>query len=255
MNMSDDAKRTIVVTGGSRGIGRSICLSFAGEDSRIFFNYYSPDPEAEAVFAGETEKLVAEKGGIAKGIFANVSDENDVAAFFEQVTKESKRVDVLVNNAGITRDGFIVRMKEKDWDDVLSINLKGAFLCIKIAAKIMMKQRSGTIINMASVVGVTGNAGQANYSASKAGLIGLTKSTAKELASRGITVNAIAPGFIETDMTAVLPEEIKKEMLSQIPLGRAGKPEDIASVAVFLASKAASYITGQVIHVSGGMYT
>jgi 3-oxoacyl-[acyl-carrier protein] reductase len=146
-------------------------------------------------------------------------------------------------------------MKEKDWDDVLSINLKGAFHCIKIVGKIMMKQRSGTIINMASVVGVTGNAGQANYAASKAGLIGLTKSTAKELASRGITVNAIAPGFIETDMTAVLPDEIKKQMLSQIPLGRAGKPEDIASVAVFLASEAASYITGQVIHVSGGMYT
>ncbi|MCJ7772465.1 MAG: 3-oxoacyl-[acyl-carrier-protein] reductase [Desulfobacterales bacterium] len=255
MNMPEGVKRTIVVTGGSRGIGRSICLSFAGNDTRIYFNYYSPDPEAETVFAAETEKLVTERGGGAKGIFANVSDEKDVATFFEQIMNESGRVDVLVNNAGITRDGFIVRMKEKDWDDVLSINLKGAFFCIKIAGKIMMKQRSGTIINMASVVGVTGNAGQANYAASKAGLIGLTKSTAKELASRGITVNAIAPGFIETDMTAVLSEEIKKEMLKQIPLGRAGKPEDIASVAVFLASEAASYITGQVIHVSGGMYT
>ncbi|MBW1848136.1 MAG: 3-oxoacyl-[acyl-carrier-protein] reductase [Deltaproteobacteria bacterium] len=253
--MAEEAKRIIVVTGGSRGIGRSICLSFAGNDTRIYFNYYSPDPDAEAVFAAETEKLVAEKGGSAKGIFANVSDEKDVAKFFEQIMDESERVDVLINNAGITRDGFIVRMKETDWDDVLNINLKGAFFCIKIAGKLMMKQRSGCIINMASVVGVTGNAGQANYSASKAGLIGLTKSTAKELAPRGITVNAIAPGFIETDMTAVLPEDIKKEMLDQIPLGRAGKPEDIASVAVFLASEAASYITGQVIHVSGGMYT
>jgi len=255
VNMSEEVKRIIVVTGGSRGIGRSICLSFAGKDTQIYFNYYSPDPDAEAVFAAETEKLVAQKGGIAKGIFANVSAETDVAKFFEQIMNESGRVDVLVNNAGITRDGFIVRMKEKDWDDVLDINLKGAFFCIKIVSKIMMKQRSGAIINMASVVGVTGNAGQANYSASKAGLIGLTKSTAKELASRGITVNAIAPGFIETDMTAVLPEEIKKEMLSQVPLGRAGKPEDVAAVAAFLASEAARYITGQVIHVSGGMYT
>lgn len=253
--MSEEVKRTIAITGGSRGIGRAICLSFAGDDNRIFFNYYSPDPEAEAVFAAETEKLVAEKGGSAKGIFANVSDEKDVAAFFGQIMDASGRVDVLINNAGITRDGFIVRMKEADWDAVLNINLKGAFLCTKVAGKIMMKQRSGKIINMASVVGVTGNAGQANYSASKAGLIGLTKSTAKELASRGITVNAIAPGFIETDMTAVLPEDIKKEMLGQIPLGRAGKPEDIAAVALFLASEAASYITGQVIHVSGGMYT
>lgn len=253
--MSEEVKRTIIVTGGSRGIGRSICLSFAGKDTQIYFNYYSPDPEAEAVFAAETEKLVAEKGGSAKGVFANVSDEKDVAKFFEQIMNESGRVDVLINNAGITKDGFIVRMKEADWDAVLNINLKGAFFCIKVAGKIMMKQRSGSIINMASVVGVTGNAGQANYSASKAGLIGLTKSTAKELASRGVTVNAIAPGFIETDMTAVLPEDVKKEMLGQIPLGRAGKPEDIASVAVFLASEAASYITGQVIHVSGGMYT
>ena len=253
--MVEEAKRVIVVTGGSRGIGRSICLAFAQNDTLIYFNYYSPDLDTEANYAAETETLVADKGGLAKGIVANVSDEKDVANFFDQIMEESSRVDVLINNAGITRDGFIVRMKETDWNAVLDINLKGAFLCIKVAGKIMMKQRNGKIINMASVVGVTGNAGQANYSASKAGLIGLTKSTAKELASRGITVNAIAPGFIETDMTAVLPEDIKKQMLSQIPLGRAGKPEDIAAVAVFLASDAANYITGQVIHVSGGMYT
>jgi len=253
--MAEDVKRVVVVTGGSRGIGRSICLAFASKETQIYFNYFSPDREAEAKFAAETEKLVADKGGSAKGIFANVCEESDVKDFFDQIMDASGRVDVLINNAGITRDGFIVRMKEADWDAVLNINLKGAFLCTKVAGKIMMKQRSGSIINMASVVGVTGNAGQANYSASKAGLIGLTKSTAKELASRGITVNAIAPGFIETDMTAVLPEDIKKEMLSQIPLGRAGQPEDIASVALFLASDAAGYITGQVIHVSGGMYT
>lgn len=253
--MGGEEKRIVVITGGSRGIGRSICLAFAGDDTLIYFNYYSPDPDAEAVFAAETEKLAEEKGGSAKGIFANVSEETDVKSFFAQVMDESGRVDVLINNAGITRDGFLVRMKEADWDAVLNINLKGAFLCTKVVAKIMMKQRSGSIINMASVVGVTGNAGQANYSASKAGLIGLTKSTAKELASRGVTVNAIAPGYIETDMTAVLPEDVKKDMLNQVPLGRPGKPEDVAAVALFLASEAASYVTGQVIHVSGGMYT
>jgi len=161
---------------------------------------------------------------------------------------------VLVNNAGITKDGLLVRMKEKDWDDVLDVNLKGAFLCTKIAAKTMMNQRYGRIINISSVVGVTGNAGQANYSASKAGLIGFTKTTAKELAPRGITVNAVAPGFIETDMTAVLSDKARNAMLGQVPLGRAGQPEDVAAVIVFLASESASYITGQVIHVSGGMY-
>jgi 3-oxoacyl-[acyl-carrier protein] reductase len=161
---------------------------------------------------------------------------------------------VLVNNAGITRDSLLVRMKEADWDAVLNVNLKGAFHCTRIAAKQMMKQRSGCIINIASIVGVTGNAGQANYVVSKAGIIGLTKTAAKELAPRGITVNAVAPGFIETDMTDALPENIKNSMLGLIPLGRAGKPEDVANMVAFLASKQAAYITGQVIHVSGGMY-
>ena len=251
--MSEEVKRTIIVTGGSRGIGRSICLSFAGKDTQIYFNYYSPDPEAEAVFAAETEKLVAEKGGSAKGIFANVSDEKDVAKFFEQIMNESGRVDVLINNAGITKDGFIVRMKEADWDAVLNINLKGAFFCIKVAGKIMMKQRSGSIINMASVVGVTGNAGQANYAATKAGIIGFSKSLAREIGSRGITVNVVAPGFIDTDMTKDLPEENRAAMLSQVPLGHLGAADDIANAVLFLASAGGAYITGETLHVNGGM--
>jgi len=253
--MMDVDKRTVVVTGGSRGIGRAICLSFAGPDTRIYFNYFSPvDPDAEKAAADETEKLVADAKGSAIGLSVNVASKEEVVDFFKKIIEETGRIDVLVNNAGITKDGFLVRMKESDWDAVLDINLKGVFRCIKIAAKVMMKQRFGCIINLASIVGVTGNPGQANYVASKAGIIGLTKTAAKELASRGITVNAIAPGFIETDMTASLPEDVKKIMLGQIPLGRAGKPEDIASAVTFLASEKASYITGQIIHVSGGMY-
>lgn len=254
--MADNHKRTVVVTGGSRGIGRAICLAFAGADNHIVFNYFSPvHPEEEAAAAAETEVLVAAAGGSATSHSTDVASEDAVADFFDDVIEETGRVDVLVNNAGITQDGLLIRLKTKAWDDVININLKGAFLCIKLAARIMIKQRFGRIINLASVVGVTGNAGQANYAASKAGVIGLTKSAAKELASRNITVNAIAPGFIETDMTAVLPDNVKETMLSQIPLGRAGTPEDVAAVAAFLASESAGYITGQVIHVSGGMYT
>lgn len=253
--MSEQTQRTVVITGGSRGIGRAICLSFAGPGARIYFNYFSPnDPEGEKVEADKTEKLVIDAGGYAKGISVDVASEKAVEDFFEKVTGETDRIDVLVNNAGITRDGLLVRMKASDWDTVMNVNLKGTFNCTKIAAKFMMKQRSGRIINIASVVGVTGNAGQANYVASKAGVIGLTKTAAKELASRGITVNAIAPGFIETDMTASLSEKVQMAMIAQIPLGRAGKPEDVAAAVDFLASERASYITGQVIHVSGGMY-
>lgn len=253
--MPDKEKRTIVVTGGSRGIGRAICLAFAGPETIIYFNYFSPgNPEAEAAAAAETEVLVSQAGGQAKSVSMNVADEEDVGGFFDTIVNETGRIDVLVNNAGITKDGLLVRMKSKDWDDVLNINLKGAFICIRSVAKFMMKQHYGRIINMASVVGVQGNAGQINYAASKAGIIGVTKTAARELASRNITVNAIAPGFIETDMTAVLSDKAKEAMLTQIPLGRAGNPEDVAAVVVFLASKSADYITGQVIHVSGGMY-
>lgn len=251
----EQKQRTVVITGGSRGIGRAICISLAAPDTHIYFNYFSPsDPAAEAAAAAETEKLVAEAGGSAVSSSVNIAEEKEVISFFEEILDKTGRIDVLVNNAGITKDGLLVRMKEKDWDAVLNINLKGAFICTKIVAKAMMKQRYGRIINMASVVGVTGNAGQANYSASKAGLIGLTKTAAKELAPRGITVNAIAPGFIETDMTASLSEKARNAMLDQVPLGRAGQPEDVAAVAAFLASESASYLTGQVIHVSGGMY-
>ncbi|MBN1931083.1 MAG: 3-oxoacyl-[acyl-carrier-protein] reductase [Desulfobacterales bacterium] len=253
--MSDQVKRVVVITGGSRGIGRSICLSFAGPGTHIYFNYFSPtDPDAEMAAAAETGKSVAEMGGTAKSMSVNVASESEVSSFFKKIIDETGRIDVLVNNAGITKDGLLVRMNESDWDSVININLKGAFTCTKIAAKKMMQQRFGRIINMASIVGVTGNPGQANYVASKAGIIGLTKTAAKELASRGITVNAVAPGFVETDMTAMLPKKAQDAMLAQIPMGRAGKPEDIAAVVAFLASEGAAYITGQVIHVSGGMY-
>jgi 3-oxoacyl-[acyl-carrier protein] reductase len=253
--MQERQKRTIVVTGGSRGIGRSICLFLAAPDTVIYFNYFNPgDPEGEKAAAAETERLVAAAGARATGISVNVAVEAEVDGFIEKILNETGQIDVLVNNAGITRDSLLVRMKTPDWSAVLDINLKGTFYCMRPVAKAMMKQRSGRIINIASIVGVTGNAGQANYAASKAGIIGLTKTAAKELAPRGVTVNAIAPGFIETDMTASLPDKVKDAMLSQIPMGRPGKPEDIAGVIKFLASEEAAYVTGQVIHVSGGMY-
>ncbi|MCJ7617830.1 MAG: 3-oxoacyl-[acyl-carrier-protein] reductase [Desulfobacterales bacterium] len=248
-------KRTVVVTGASRGIGRSICLSLANPDTQIYFNYFSPgNPEAEEAAAAETEKMVSELGSSAASMSVDVAAEKEVEAFFEKIVDETGRVDILVNNAGITKDGLLVRMNENDWNMVLNINLKGAFTCTRLAAKIMMKQRYGRIINIASVVGVSGNPGQANYSASKAGLIGLTKTAAKELAARNITVNAVAPGFIETDMTAALSEKARTAMLDQVPLRRGGQPEDVAAAVKFLASDDAAYITGQVIHVNGGMY-
>ena len=247
--MADAVKRTILVTGGSRGIGRGICMAFAHDDNRIYFNYSS---NSEA--AAQTEKLVADAGGCATGRRVNVASEKEVSEFVNLARDETGRVDVMVNNAGITRDGLIVRMKEADWDDVLDINLKGAFHCIKAASKIMLKQRCGRIINVTSVVGVSGNPGQANYVASKAGIIGLTKSVAKELASRDITVNAVAPGFIETDMTASLVDKAREAIVAQIPLGRLGTVQDVAAAVMFLASDHAAYITGQIIHINGGMY-
>jgi 3-oxoacyl-[acyl-carrier protein] reductase len=253
--MAESNARVVVVTGGSRGIGRSICQALAEPGVRFFFNYYSPaDPEGEKAAAAETIELLKQAGAEATGIWANVAVQSEVADFFKQVMDAAGRMDVLVNNAGITRDSLLARMKEDQWDAVLSVNLKGPFLCTQQAARVMAKQRSGSIINIASVVGVIGNVGQANYVAAKAGIIGLTKTTAREYAARGVTVNAVAPGFIETDMTAKLPEKVRESMLAQIPLGRPGLPEDVAGVVRFLASDDAGYLTGQVIHVSGGMY-
>lgn len=247
--MPAEGKRTIVVTGGSRGIGRAICLALARPAARIYFNYYPEDP-----MAADTEKEIVALGSEAKSACVNVASEKEVADFIEGIVGETGRIDVLINNAGITRDSLLVRMKESDWDAVLDVNLKGTFNCTRVAARHMMKQRGGAIVNIASIVGVTGNAGQANYVASKAGIIGLTKTVAKELAARGVTVNAVAPGFIATDMTDALPENIRNQMVGQVPLGRAGTPEDVANLVAFLASEQAAYITGQVIHISGGLY-
>lgn len=245
-----DKKRIVVVTGGSRGLGRVICQSFAGSDTHIYFNYNASEEGAQ-----ETGALITESGGTWDAERVDIASLNAVSAWFKRINAEFKKIDILVNNAGITRDGLTALMKESDWDDVLGTNLKGSFNCIKSAIRPMMRERYGRIINVTSVVGAMGNPGQANYAASKAGIIGLTKSVAKELATRGITVNAVAPGYLETDMTASLPEKAKEVMLGVIPMGRAGKLEEVAAAIKFLASEEAAYITGQVLHVSGGMYT
>ena len=240
--------RHALVTGASRGIGRAVALAFAAEGASVALNFAGNVAAAEAVRA-EIESA----RGKAILVPADVSDENAVEDMVKAVTEAFGSIDILVNNAGITRDGLLLRMKEEDWDAVLNTNLKGVFLCTKAVSKFMMKKRYGRIVNMASVVGVTGNASQANYAAAKAGVIGFTKAMAKELASRGITVNAIAPGFIRSDMTDVLPDKVKEAMLAEIPLGRAGEPADVAKAALFLASDQAAYITGQVLKVDGGM--
>ena len=240
--------KVAVVTGGSRGIGRAIALELAEEGYFVVINY-----NGSAKRADEVKKELEEKNGQAAIVQCDVSDFQACEEFIKNIISEYKTIDVLVNNAGITKDGLLMRMTEEDFDSVIDTNLKGTFNCVRFASRYMMKQRQGRIINISSVVGVAGNAGQVNYAASKAGIIGLTKSAARELASRNITVNAIAPGFIETDMTNVLSEEIKEKSVSQIPLGKFGKPEDIAAAAAFLASEKAGYITGQVIHVDGGM--
>lgn len=237
-----------IVTGASRGIGRAIALKLAAEGAMVVVNYNGSEDRALKV-----KQEIEEKGGRAEIYQCDVSDFEKCEAFVTDIIKQYGRIDILVNNAGITRDGLLMKMSEEDFDKVLDTNLKGAFNTIRFASRQMLKQRCGRIINMASVVGVTGNAGQANYAASKAGIIGLTKAAARELASRGVTVNAIAPGFIETDMTKDLPEKVKEGSVSQIPLGRFGKPENVAAAAVFLASEEAEYITGQVLHVDGGM--
>ena len=239
---------TALVTGASRGIGKAIALRLAKEGANIAINFAGNVAAAE-----EVKAAIEADGGKAILVQADVSDSAAVDAMVKTVVDTFGGIDILVNNAGITRDGLLMRMKEEDWDAVLNTNLKSIFLCTKAVSKLMMKKRSGRIVNMSSVVGVNGNAGQANYSAAKAGAIGFTKSMAKELAGRGITVNAIAPGFIQTDMTAVLPEAVKESMAKSIPLGRLGAPEDIAGTVLFLVSDCASYITGQVINVDGGM--
>lgn len=237
-----------VVTGASRGIGRAIAIRLAGEGATVVINYNGSKEKAE-----EVKQEIEGAGGKAAVCQCNVADFHQCQAFIQKVIDEFGRIDILVNNAGITRDGLLMKMSEEDFDQVIETNLKGAFHTIRFASRQMLRQKSGRIINLSSVVGVTGNAGQANYAASKAGVIGLTKSAARELASRGITVNAIAPGFIETDMTSVLSEKVKEGAAAGIPLGAFGKPEDVAAAAAFLASDEAGYITGQVLHVDGGM--
>ncbi|GIO06304.1 3-oxoacyl-[acyl-carrier-protein] reductase FabG [Brevibacillus reuszeri] len=243
------AGKTALVTGASRGIGRAIALKLAEAGANVVVNYAGSEAAA-----GETVTLIKELGRDAIAVRANVSSTEDVNEMFKAALEHFGTIDILVNNAGITRDNLLMRMKEDEWDDVIATNLKGVFNCVKAATRPMMKQRSGKIINITSVVGVLGNAGQANYVAAKAGVIGLTKTAARELASRGITVNAVAPGFIDTEMTAVLPEDVKAGLVGQIPLARLGQTDDIASVVLFLASDAANYMTGQTLHVDGGMY-
>ena len=242
--------KTALVTGAGRGIGKAIAMHFAKEGANIAFTDLKIDENVKA-----TEEEIAALGVKVKGYASNAADFDDTHKVVDQIKEDFGVIDILVNNAGITRDGLMMRMTEQQWDMVINVNLKSAFNFTHALTPIMMRQRSGSIINMSSVVGVSGNAGQANYSASKAGMIGLTKSMAKEIGSRGIRVNAIAPGFIITDMTGALSEEIRNEWAKQIPLRRGGTPEDVANAALFLASDLSSYVSGQVIHVCGGMNT
>ena len=240
--------KVALVTGGARGIGRAIALELAKGGAIVVINYNGSQDKAM-----DLKQEIESRGGRAEIYQCNISDFAKCEELVQGIVKQFGSLDILVNNAGITKDGLLMKMSEEDFDKVIDVNLKGAFNTIRFASRQMLKQKSGRIINLSSVVGVAGNAGQANYASSKAGIIGLTKAAAKELASRGITVNAIAPGFIETDMTDALPEKVKESAVSQIPLARFGRPEDVAKLAAFLASEASGYITGQVIHVDGGM--
>ncbi len=240
--------KNALVTGGSRGIGRAICLKLAEQGAYVAINYSSSEEAARDVLSH-----IEANGGSGALLPFDVSDTTKVKEGISAFIKENGPIQILVNNAGITRDGLIARMKEEDWDTVLSVNLKGAFNCVQACVMAMMKSRWGRIVNIGSVVGTSGNPGQANYSAAKAGLEGFTKTIAKEFASRGITANLVAPGFIETDMTAKLPDKVKEQLLAQIPLGRMGSAQEVASAVAFLVSEEASYITGHTLHVNGGL--
>ena len=240
--------KVALVTGGSRGIGRAIAIRLAAEGAKVAVNYAGNKAAAE-----EVKAIIEKQGGTAHLIQADVSDASAACEMVERIHAELGGLDILVNNAGITRDTLLIRMRDEDFDAVIGTNLKGVYACTKAAAKIMTKQRSGRIVNLSSVVGETGNIGQTNYAAAKAGVIGFTKAAAKEFAARGITVNAVAPGFIDTDMTAVLKDSIREKLIENIPLGVLGKPEHVADAVIFLVSDAASYITGQTLNVDGGM--
>lgn len=244
------SKRVVVVTGGSKGIGRAVCLKFAREGASIVFVHYDPDEIA----ADETLSLLSDIGAEARAEKLDVASPEAVDAYFGKVVSEFEKVDVLVNNAGITDDGFLMRMSTEQWSRVLAVNLTSVFNCTRAVIRSMIKERNGRIINISSVVGQIGNIGQSNYAASKAGILGFTRSVAREVAGRGITVNAVSPGFIDTIMTQALSEKVKEIFLAQIPMGRIGTPEEVAEAVYWLASSGATYITGQVIHVNGGLY-
>jgi 3-oxoacyl-[acyl-carrier protein] reductase len=242
--------QTVVVTGGSRGIGRATALRFAERAGNIVIVHFDPDEAA----ARETVAMLSERGASAESYKVDLSDFQAVEELFKNILSRYQNIHVLVNNAGITKDTLLMRMRETDWDAVLNVNLKSVFNCTRAVIRPMLKQRQGSIVNISSVVGSIGNAGQSNYAASKAGIMGFTKSVAREAAPRGVTVNAVAPGYVATEMTQGLPDEVKEAFMQQIPLGRVGTPEDVAEAVFWLCSEAAGYITGQVLHVNGGMY-
>jgi len=248
--MADENARTVVITGGSKGIGRSVAYRFAEENARIVLIHFDPTDDS----CNETLDQLKAKGVAAEGYRADISSFQVADGLFHDILEKYEKIDVLINNAGITRDTLLLRMSEEVWDDVLRVNLKSVFNCTKAVLRAMSRRRSGAIVNISSVVGQIGNFGQSNYAASKAGIMGFTKSIAREVAGRGINVNAVAPGFIDTEMTEVIPEKAKEAFLKQIPFGKMGRPEDVAEAVYWLCTEAAGYITGQVIHVNGGMY-